>query len=1702
MPWAAQAQEELTVCDGTTTNNYIPFYGSYVDTQGCTCEFIIPAETEGMSDMEGGTISKLTFYISGTPQTWGSPTIQVYMGEVEGTTLSGINGPANFTTVYTGTVSNQTNPLVIELSDAYTYEGGNLLIGTYVQTASSTYKSTPFYGVSAASGSSYYHSGSSWGTATAQSFLPKTTFTYEPAQQGGDVCEKPATLVAENVTGNSATLTWTGGSGVYNIELNGTIIEENYEGYTYSLRDLTATTAYTAKVQSVCDGTTPTSTWKTVSFTTPCASYDIPYTYGFEDAAPFGCWTVISGTITRISGYPNTGSYRLDFRGTTSNMIALPQFNEATNNLRVEFYTRPESTGGSSGKFAIGYMTDITDASTFVAVETYNSTEMTTNYVKKTVDFVNVPANANIAMRQFDCSTNYYWYVDDVTVKEMPSCLAPTGLAANASTTSAELSWTANSGETAWTLYWKESGATDYTEVANATNPYTLNGLTAASNYEFYVVANCSADDASEASEPFPFVTACDVIDALGFEENFDDYTVASNYTAPSERVLPTCWSAINTTTYGTYKVFPTIYYYSSTNYANSTPNSLKFYSYAYYSSGTTTYDPQPQYAILPVMEGLAGKQVQLMARGYNASSTFKIGTMSDPTDASTFTMIAEQTLTTNYPEEAFEYIIPTNCTDSYLAIMIDAANSSRTANGVYIDDIAIVEAPSCIKPTGLAVTEGSITNSGATITWTAGGDETNWQIEFATDADFTNPLYETVEGEPTYTFHGLDDLTTYYVHVQAVCGGSDGSSEYCAPVSFTTLQAAANLPYSNDFESENGWAFVNGNLTNAWAYGEATNNGGTHALYISNDGGTTNAYTINSAAMVYATKLFNFEAGTYVFSYDWIANGENYSDYLRVALVPSTVQLVASTSSPSDFGTTTLPTGWIALDGGSKLNLKSDWQSYVSSEIEIATAGSYMMVFAWRDDTSIGTNPPAAIDNVSIEMVTCHTPTGLAVNESATTSTSVELSWTENGEATAWQIELTDEEDNVEIIDADSNPFTLTELTHESMYAARVRAYCDEDNQSRWSEEVIFETAEECQTPDGLAATTTSNSAVISWNGYGQEEFNLRYSTDGETWTTESRVANPYTLASLTSATTYQVQVQPTCADAETWSATCTFHTLCETIVVTDTWSEGFEDGVLSFCWDQDGNGTWTVGTGDGNTYTAIGAHAGTYNAKISHNTSGNVTKLITPVLDLTSLNNPMLTFWYINRQWGNDIDGFAVYYRTASDAEWTQIYTTEDAHATWTMASYVLPNPSATYQIAFEMTDGYGYGVGIDDVTIEEAPTFTKHIIGYASDEEGSNGNNYYLIASPLADAVAPTTVGGMITDEYGTDVTPATSTYDLYSFDDAEDLEWQNYRANNFNLVNGTGYLYASKEGTDLTFIGAPYSGTTKEVTLQMTENENADFQGWNLVGNPFTDLAYIDRPFYRMDATGTRVLAEEQTGAIQVMEGVFVIATVDEEHMAFNTVAPNNDNKGLVLNLSQGRGNTIDRAIVGIGQGHTLPKFMFNPNDTKLYIPQNGKDYAVVRGRVSDEIPVNFLPTEDGYYNISVDVRNMNLRSLVLKDKVRNVSIDLLRTPNYMFKASAYDRADRFVLSFKNGNGIYKEKYVKGANPEDFCFYSNGVFVIDNEGEANLQVIDLNGRVLSSENIYGSTSIQVDAAPGIYLLRLTNGDNVKVQKVVVE
>ena len=154
---------------------------------------------------------------------------------------------------------------------------------------------------------------------------------------------------------------------------------------------------------------------------------------------------------------------------------------------------------------------------------------------------------------------------------------------------------------------------------------------------------------------------------------------------------------------------------------------------------------------------------------------------------------------------------------------------------------------------------------------------------------------------------------------------------------------------------------------------------------------------------------------------------------------------------------------------------------------------------------------------------------------------------------------------------------------------------------------------------------------------------------------------------------------------------------------------TEDFEDGSMPTGWTTDGPGTWSVGTGDYSSST--GAGHGTYNAKITHNTTGNVTKLITPEIDLSTVTSAELSFMHVQRSWAGDIDQLRVYYRTSSNGSWTQIAEYTSAFATWTTEEGIaLPNLSSTYQIAFEHTDKYGYGVGVDNIVIAQPASCVK--------------------------------------------------------------------------------------------------------------------------------------------------------------------------------------------------------------------------------------------------------------------------------------------------------------------------------------------------------------------------------------------------------
>ena len=188
---------------------------------------------------------------------------------------------------------------------------------------------------------------------------------------------------------------------------------------------------------------------------------------------------------------------------------------------------------------------------------------------------------------------------------------------------------------------------------------------------------------------------------------------------------------------------------------------------------------------------------------------------------------------------------------------------------------------------------------------------------------------------------------------------------------------------------------------------------------------------------------------------------------------------------------------------------------------------------------------------------------------------------------------------------------------------------------------------------------------------------------------------------------------------------------------------------------------------------------------------------------------------------------------------------------------------------------------------------------------------------------------------------------------------------------------------------------------------------------------------------MNESGSEIIADT-TGRITPMEGIFVQAEQDGEILTFTTEAPANNGKGLTLSISQA-GGVIDRAIIRFGEGYQLPKFQMRSNSTKVYIPQDGKDYAVVNvGRdavrhVSTEIPVNFKAKENGTYTLSFSSEEVSFNYLHLIDNMTGNDIDLLQTPSYSFEAKTTDYASRFRLVFSicedaNGDNVKTQKMV--------------------------------------------------------------------------
>jgi hypothetical protein len=683
-------------------------------------------------------------------------------------------------------------------------------------------------------------------------------------------------------------------------------------------------------------------------------------------------------------------------------------------------------------------------------VHTKASSQYTTMYVYSdgtNYDPTNPPSGSRYAIRNdikfFGCNQ---------TQSEVISCREPNVMVTGYDSTEITLSWVPGGEETSWTVEYKEANSNDWVSAGTVSSvtTYTVENLMPNTHYDFRMCSLCSASDSSEWVE-FTGFTVCESIN-VPYVENFETATGSgATHTVP-------CWfkGTDNSTQYP----------YPSSTYYNSGTYSLYFY-------GTSTYycyAATPKFADDVAMDSLV-VNIKLLAT--SAAYTIEVGIMSDPMNINTFVPLASCTPGVEGLWKNFE-ILTTGYAGNgrHLAFRIPQWGSSY----MYLDDLSVDYIMPCAHPTAVVLQD--VSSEEATIGWTPGDEESEWEYLYgpAGTVDLNNDMGISSTNEYV-TISGLTDNTEYEFYVRAVCSSSENSA-WESLFFQTECQPIALLPYTQNFDSmsthtSNSTSGLN-NLSDCW---KAHNDGTSYTSYPYVYYGSTYANSGN-----YSLRFYSYNSSAYSDQYAILPAVDN--DLYPINTLQLTFDarrystsypfcLIVGAMNGTDVSTFQ-PIDTMLINTGS-----TSYETQVVFLTGYTGSGNRLALMAPVEIGSIvsgATYNQGHIDNVTISLApTCPQPTHLSATN--VTDNSVTLEWTENGSANNWVIEYGPAgftPGNGTEVQANTNPFTISNLAAATIYNFYVKADCGSGDESTLSGPVAA-------TPGSYSMSATGTNTVTT---------------------------------------------------------------------------------------------------------------------------------------------------------------------------------------------------------------------------------------------------------------------------------------------------------------------------------------------------------------------------------------------------------------------------------------------------------------------------------------------------------------------------------------------------------------------------------------------------------------------------------------------
>jgi hypothetical protein len=345
------------------------------------------------------------------------------------------------------------------------------------------------------------------------------------------------------------------------------------------------------------------------------------------------------------------------------------------------------------------------------------------------------------------------------------------------------------------------------------------------------------------------------------------------------------------------------------------------------------------------------------------------------------------------------------------------------------------------------------------------------------------------------------------------------------------------------------------------------------------------------------------------------------------------------------------------------------------------------------------------------------------------------------------------------------------------------------------------------------------------------------------------------------------------------------------------------------------------------------------------------------------------------------------------------------------------------------------------------------------------------------------------------------------------------------NETEFVPGKGYMMAISEDSYMSSTGKLNKGGEK---IHVTTQEPLDTiynKGWNLVGNPYQaylNLGAIGGSFYIFDADQkcyapvTDGQSENpcipslyihphqaffmHTDSNTDFEFDYDWATATKQNGSYYRGREDQVNYPLVNLFAENEGGSRDLAVIELNRpelgGATKVQAMRNAN-FQIAASLYGKRYGILfTPEDTEKVPVHFTTEEDGTFTLTWDTHNGDFTSLFLVDNMTGAITDMLHSDHYTFDATTSDYASRFYLTYAC-TGVEEVNEGDGS----FAFFDGSEWVVNGKGQ--LDIVDVTGRVLFSKRIANEQNrVNLNnVAPGVYMMRVSDGKDTMVQKIVV-